>query len=163
MNDDHRALWEKLRHFRFGMLTTVDDQHQQLRSRPLTNQDIEFDGTLWFLTSDTTSTYREIDRDHLVNVSYADPDRGLFVSVSGHGRLLRDREKAATLWNPLYKAFFPEGLDDPHLVLLKVEVTEAEYWDSPAGPVRQLYRLAKSAVTGEPPYDDTEHRRIDTL
>jgi general stress protein 26 len=30
------------------------------------------------------------------------------------------------------KAWFPDGLDDPDLALLRVHVEAAEYWDSPS-------------------------------
>ncbi|MGE0632599.1 MAG: pyridoxamine 5'-phosphate oxidase family protein, partial [Pseudobdellovibrionaceae bacterium] len=35
--------------------------------------------------------------------------------------------KAEELWNPLYKTWFKQGLEDPDLVLLKVKVDSAEY------------------------------------
>jgi hypothetical protein len=46
--------------------------------------------------------------------------------------------------------FFPQGLDDPDLALLRVEIEKAEYWDSPATAVGRLYALAKGLVTENP-------------
>jgi general stress protein 26 len=53
------------------------------------------------------------------------------------------------LWNPFYKAWFPDGLDDPHLGLLRVDVEKAEYWDSPNSKVVQLAGFVKALVTGQ--------------
>jgi general stress protein 26 len=33
------------------------------------------------------------------------------------------------LWTPEIKHWFPNGLDDPDLTLLKVDIVEVEYWD----------------------------------
>jgi general stress protein 26 len=52
------------------------------------------------------------------------------------------------LWSIWIKPWFPDGLDDPDLVLLKVSITEAEYWDSPGSTAMRLYGLAKGIMTG---------------
>jgi general stress protein 26 len=63
---------------------------------------------------------------------------------------VKDKAKAKELWNVFYKAWFPEGLDDPKLALIRVDVDHAEYWDSPNSKVVQLAGLIKAAVTGKP-------------
>ncbi len=110
-----------------AMLTTVDDDGT-LRSRPMGTQRAEFDGDLWFLTRVDTAKVDEIQRERQVNVSYAKPDKNRYVSVSGTAVLIDDKAKIDEFWDPIYKAFFPEGKDDPRLRLLKVQVTKAEYW-----------------------------------
>lgn len=64
------------------------------------------------------------------------------------------------LWKPFLKAWFPKGLDDPDLALLKVTVTEAEYWDTSSSPVVHAVGLAKALVKGET-YQPGEHEKID--
>lgn len=162
-NDQKRAqqqLWEKIKDVKFGMLTTIDERSDVLRSRPMTTQQEEFDGTLWFFTSEATAKDAEIRQHQKVNISYAKPDDQLFISVSGDAQIIDDREKARELWSPLYKAWFPQGLDDPDLRLIRVDVTAAEYWDSSSSKMVQLYAFAKSMVTGKPPSDVGEHARI---
>lgn len=131
----------------FAMLTTMDGG--KLRSRPMSTQKVEFDGTLWFFTSDQTHKVEEIEKDNRVNVSYAKPEDNVYVSVSGTAELVKDKEKIEELWNPILKAWFPEGLDDPHLALLKIRVEEAEYWDSPSSTLVQIAGFVKAIVTGE--------------
>jgi hypothetical protein len=41
----------------------------------------------------------------------------------------RDPAKARELWNSGARRWFPEGPDDPRLMILKVEIVQAEYWD----------------------------------
>ncbi len=142
----------------FAMLTTVDTDGV-LRSRPMATQEAEFDGTLWFFTSDKTHKVEEVERDNRVNASYAKPEDNVYVSVSGRARLVKDKEKIEELWNPILKAWFPEGLDDPTLSLLKISVEEAEYWDSPNSKIVQLVGFVKALVTGTPA-DGGDHGKI---
>jgi general stress protein 26 len=142
------------------MLTTVEADGC-LRSRPMATQDTAFDGTLWFFTRVDTAKVHEIERDRHVNLSFANPSDEVYVSVSGTARVVRDQAKAKELWNPLYKAWFPQGVDDPELSLLRVEVEKAEYWDSPSSAVVQLIGFAKAIATGKTYAEEgTDHEKI---
>lgn len=144
----------------FGMLTTVDEDGS-LRSRPMsTNGDVEFDGDLWFFTYASSHKVDEIRHDRHVNVSFADPKRQTYVSMSGTGEVVRDRRKIEELWKPELKAWFPKGVDEPDIALLKVSVRKAEYWDSPSSPVAQAIGLVGSLARGEP-YTPGENEEID--
>ncbi|CAN5880639.1 MAG: pyridoxamine 5'-phosphate oxidase family protein [Acidobacteria bacterium] len=140
-----------------AMLTTID--WGVLRSRPMQTQEAEFDGDLWFFTSTDTHKTDEIEKDRRVNVSYAAPDSNTYVSVSGTAALVNDKEKIEELWNPILKAWFPKGLDDPTLILLKVSVEQAEYWDSSSSTVVQVVGFVKALVTGERA-DGGDHGRV---
>ncbi len=133
---------------KIAMLTTADTDGT-LRSRPMATQSTDFDGDLWFFTGKSSHKVAEIDADHRVNLSYADPSASKYVSVSGTGRLVQDKAKAEALWNPLYKAWFPNGLADPDLCLLKVTPTQAEYWDTPGGTIVHLVGFVKAIATGQ--------------
>lgn len=131
----------------FAMLTTIEEDGS-LRSRPMSTQKVEFDGNLWFFVGASSPKSQEIQRDPRVNVSYAQPDKQRYVSVSGTGELVRDHAKIEELWNPLYKAWFEKGLDDPDLALLKVRVEQAEYWDAPSSKFVALAGFVKAIATG---------------
>jgi general stress protein 26 len=74
-----------------------------------------------------------------------------YVSISGNATLVDDKRKAAELWSPAVKAWFPKGLDDPELLLLKVSIEQAEYWDNPGGMVTTLIASVKGLATGQQP------------
>jgi hypothetical protein len=87
------------------------------------------------------------------------------IAPAGDGRLgeadeVRDRAMIERLWNPAYKAWFPAGLDDPDLALIKVSAEKAEYWDGQTGAVAHLVGLAQAAVTGRS-YQGGENEKID--
>lgn len=152
-------LRELIKDIDIAMLTTVDADGN-LRSRPMGTQKVEFDGDLWFFTSADTAKVDEIEREHQVNVSYAAPSKHRYVSVSGTARLLNDRAKMKELWSPIYKAFFPEGLDDPKLRLLKIQVHKAEYWDSPSGLIPTIIAFAQTLTGKEAEFGENEKLRL---
>lgn len=57
-------------------------------------------------------------------------------------------EKQKELWNPFAKVWF-DGPEDPNIVLLKVTVDGAEYWDGPSNKMASLFALVKAVVTGD--------------
>lgn len=129
-----------------AMLTT-EMPDGTLRSRPMSTQNETFDGTLWFLTDKSTPKIVEIEGHAQVNVSYANPSSSTYVSVSGRAFVVEDREKIVQFWSEAHKVWFPDGPDDPDIVLIKVEVDQAEYWDS--NQFVALLGMAKAYVTGE--------------
>lgn len=141
-----KTLRELIKDIDFAMLTTIDADGSLL-SRPMSTQEAEFDGDLWFFTSADTGKVGDIRGNSRVNVAYARPDDQTYVSVSGEAELLNDRAKMKELWSPVYKAYFPNGLDDPQLRLIKVHVDKAEYWKG-HGLVRTVIGFAR-ALTGQ--------------
>lgn len=140
-----------------AMLTTNDGG--VLRSRPMQTQEVAFDGDLWFFTSSKTHKAEEIEKDNRVNVSYAAPADNSYVSVSGTAEIVTNKAKMQELWNPVLKAWFPEGLEDPNIILLKVSVKQAEYWDTTSSTLVQAFGLLKSLVTGKQA-NGGEHEQI---
>ena len=112
-----------------AMLTTTSPRGW-LRSRPMIAQREPFDGSLWFLTSRTAAKAGDVRDRRQVNVSYAAPDHDCYVSIAGIATLVDDLPRARQLWNSSYEPWFPKGVEDPDLVLIRVEAEEAEYWDS---------------------------------
>ena len=160
--NDHDAAVAKLgaliKGIKVAMMTTIESDGT-LRSRPMATQPTEFDGRLWFFTRADSSKVAEIGQCHEVNLSYADPSKERYVSVSGTSQLVRDEAKAKELWNPLYKAWFPKGLDDPESALLRIDVSKAEYWDAPSGKLVQLVGFLKAIATGKS-YEPGEHEKV---
>ncbi|MFN8443155.1 MAG: pyridoxamine 5'-phosphate oxidase family protein [Caldilineaceae bacterium] len=157
-SEDIKKLGELIEDIDIAMLTTIDNDGT-LRSRPMGTQQIEFDGDLWFFTGADSAKVHETRKNRQVNVSYADVKEQRYVSVSGQAELVRDKSKIKELWNPIYKAWFPDGQDDPNLALLKIHVEKAEYWESANGMVVQLVGFAKALMTGQP-YQGGENEKI---
>ncbi len=145
-------LWDLIKDLKFAMFTTRHP-NGHLHARPMTtqNQKIDEDDALWFLTRRSGDAAHDLAVEHGVNVSYADPGKDAYVSVSGNAEIVEDPEKVKQLWNKINQAWFPGGPTDPELALVKVTIIHASYWDVKESQIVQLWKMAKAAVTGDQP------------
>lgn len=142
MTDTDRTLDDLLAGERTAMLVTADQ-----RARPMTI--LERDDTrLWFLTTAAADWVQELPEAEIVNVTVVDPSDSLYVSLTGRAETTTDAEVRQRLWSPALEAWF-DGVDDPDLVALSVDVTDGEYWDGPDGAVARTLRFAAAAFTGD--------------
>jgi general stress protein 26 len=142
---------ELVKDARISMLTTMTPDGKHV-SRPMALQDVEFDGDLWYFTYSDSDLVAQIAVHPQVNVSFSDGKQHAWVSLSGAAEQVNDRQKAEELWNPILKAWFPDGLETPNLTLVKVHADTAEYWESAhSSRVVTMLGYAKAAVTGKTP------------
>ena len=152
-------LKSKIKAIRFAMFTTIDASGN-LVSVPMTNQDMDAEGNLWFFTSTQAELWENIVTHPEVNLSFAEPNDSVYVSISGRAERVVDRAKIHAMWNPAVQAWFPHGPDDPHAMLVRVVSGSAEYWDSSASSMVQLFNMAKAVLTGTTPAS-SEHAKVD--
>ena len=157
----HETLWKLIKDIRFGMFTHRN-AGGMLHAHPLTTQNKAVDdgAQLYFFVPRDGELAQRIGQDPAVNISYADPGADSYVSVSGEARIEENQAKKDELFSPMAKAWFPQGAGDPNLALLAVQVRHAEYWDVEESKMVQLYKMAKAAVTGEPPRNLGEHKEL---
>jgi general stress protein 26 len=146
---DVQQLSKLISEIKVAMMTTVEDDGS-LRSRPMMTQAPSNDGSLWFFTREHSAKVHELQHDWHTCLVYADPKGERFVSVTGSGRLVNDKEKFKQFWKDEYKAWFPKGLEDPELALVEVAITKAEYWDSDTSKMITLDRFSGQSRRDEP-------------
>lgn len=137
-----------IEHIETAQLVTMDTDGV-LRGRPMATLQLDDEAELWFFTNDYSAKVDNVLVHPEVCVTYADPTRNSYVSVSGKAELVRDPGKIRELWRPLFKAWFPKGVDDPDLALLRVDIVSAQYWDATSSKLVQLFGLIKAMATGQ--------------
>lgn len=158
MTEDLIKLAEAIKDIQMTMFTTVEEDGC-LFSRPMATLKVEpknFDGKIYFFTDRNAPKVSSIRGEEHVNLAYSEPAKQKYISVSGRANMLEDKALMEKLWSPTMKAWFPEGLEDPSLGLICVEVIAAELWDAPPSKVVQLAGLAKAMATGQR-YDGEKH------
>lgn len=155
-----RIIGEEIKGIRFAMLTMMEEDGL-LVSRPLAVLEAEFDGGFWFFIEASVPDEDEVLRHQEANLSYVAPDGNRCVSISGAAQVIHDRQKMQQFWKPYLEAWFPKGLDDPNLALLKISVESATYWNVPSS--RRVMRPGNHAETLPPGLQsqDVEHQRFD--
>ena len=138
--------------FRTAMLVTKGSESGELHMRPMGLQgDLStFGGTLWFFADDRSHKIGEIEREPRVYLSFQNEQEQRYLQLAGTAALVTDRPKMHELFTSEMKAWFPDGVDDPHLVLIRIDVTNGTFWESQGGVVHVLASLTKSVVTGTP-------------
>ncbi|MEO6924430.1 MAG: pyridoxamine 5'-phosphate oxidase family protein, partial [Bryocella sp.] len=138
---------ELVKGIRIAMMTT-SAKDGTMSSRPMAVQDVPFDGILWFLTRDSSEKVEEIANDRHVTLAFADPGSSKYIALKGRASTSKDKAKIHELWSPMYKMWFPKGEDDPQITVLRVDVTEGDFWEASGGKLVQMVKYAYVAATG---------------
>lgn len=144
--DPIARLNELIQGIELAILTTVRPD-SSLHSCPMAARAVDAGGAFWFITSVNSEKVEAVRTIQRVNLCFAASAASRYVSVSGFCELIRDRTKAKDLWLPDYKSWFPGGLEDPDLVLLKIVVQQAEYWDPSLARMVSLEGFDQAALT----------------
>ena len=126
--------------------TSVTDM--PFRTRPMSTLEVDEEGNLWFFSAKSSDKNDEIKDNDTVQLIYSKNSDVHFLTITGKATIVEDQAKKDELWNPIVKAFFPEGKDDPNLSLVKIKPEAAHYWDTINGKMITWFKMAASAVTG---------------
>jgi general stress protein 26 len=119
-----------------------------LQSRPMSTQEVDDEGNIWFMSRNTSDKNIDIAMDHHVQLFYSKNTSSEYLSVYGTAEISTDKAKIKELWQPINKAWFTEGEDDPSITLIKVAPLDAYYWDTKDNKFVSLLKIAASALIG---------------
>ncbi len=143
---------------RMAMLVTLDARGVP-NSRPMATQGDDFTGTLWFFTDRNSPKVRDVTNNPRVNVVYMKSASESYLSVVGTATIDNDRDRMRAMWSAWMRSWF-DSADDPNLCLMRIDVEDAEYWDTPGGKVASLMSLVKGAITGDGGDMESDHGRV---
>ncbi|KLI63773.1 pyridoxamine 5'-phosphate oxidase family protein [Aurantiacibacter marinus] len=97
---------------------------------PMTAQlDKDANSTIWFFTT----------RDHTLakggpaTATFAGKDHKMFARFSGTLTEETSSDRLDKQWSTIVEAWFPGGKDDPNLLMLRMDLGQAEIWNSDLG------------------------------
>ncbi len=140
-------LHDIIKEVKIAMMTTKTSKGK-LQSRPMSTAGVDYDGTIWFFTNDDSKKVKEVEKTGEVCLSYSNPSANTYASINGIITVDDNKFKKEELWNNMLKAWFPLGLKDPNLTLLKITPTHGDCWDITANKVIVSFNIAKAAITG---------------
>lgn len=109
-------------------LLTTHTSRGQLSSRPMSNNgDVTYDGNSYYFTFEQSRTVQDITENPHVNLSFTGA-KGLYVSVVGTAHLLRQKSILQQHWVSSLHQWFPQGVDTPGIVLVRVAASRIKYW-----------------------------------
>ncbi|GAA4778892.1 hypothetical protein GCM10023231_01880 [Olivibacter ginsenosidimutans] len=131
-----------------------------LSIRPMAVQQVDDEGNLWFLSASDSHKNQELSDDPFVHLLFQGSHYADFLNIYGLASIQEDKEKIKELWTPLAKTWFTEGVDDPRITIIKVEPTEAYYWDNKHGDAVAFVKQSIGAVLGKT-IDDSIEGKLD--
>ena len=127
-------LSSQLKKIDFCMLST-NAGSGRISARPMSNNgDVEYDGDSWFFSYEDSRKITEIEGIDTVLLTFTAPPSllgkpGIFIAVEGVASLVRDKAALEEHWIPDLERWFPDGVDTPGIVLIKVSASSIRYWD----------------------------------
>jgi general stress protein 26 len=120
-----------------------------LSTRPMSTQQVDDEGNLWFMSRRGSNKNMAIEQDSRVQLFYSNMSSSEYLHVFGYAEISYDQNKIEDFLSPITKAWFTEGKDDSSINLIKVAPAEIYYWDTKSGKVVSLFQIAVSALTGK--------------
>lgn len=147
--DTRKQLYDIIKDFNNAFLVTHRSDGG-FHGRPLAVAGILDDGRACFASSKQSPKVSEIASNQDVLITFQSGAQ--FATLRGRAVLVRDRARIDKLWSEAWKVWFPEGKDDPNLILIEVMPDEGEYWNA-AGfeGVRYAFEAVKAVLTGTTP------------
>lgn len=143
---------ELLEDFESAMLVTSGESSSPFHARPMEVAHLDKDCRVWFFTSVKSPKVGEIRQDDHVLLTFQ-KDHRKYLTLTGKADIVTDRTRIEALWKESYRSWFPDGVADPDLALVKVIPERAEFWDnSGTKGIRYLYEAAKARIQGTTPH-----------
>ena len=140
------------------LVTRAADGH--LHARPMAVAELHADADAYFVTSIDSPKVAEIYADADVLLTFQSAHQ--YAAVYGRVNVVRDRALVERLWSEAWRAWFPRGMENPGITLLRFDAERGEFWDH-AGMRRAQYAFeaAKAYLThATPPIDSGQHGRV---
>ncbi len=118
------------------LITTDIDGHRH--NRPMAAVKFDDKGDCWFFASKSSGKLQDISHNNKLQVVFANPATDQYLEVQGTGSITCDENEIKHKWSPLVSQWFPNGVNDPELCMVKVEVTNIFYWDEVTEGIKRL-------------------------
>lgn len=128
-------------------------------ARPMSVQQVDDAGNLWFVSASDSHTNLELEIDPSVNLFMQGSAHSDFLHLTGEASISTDPGKIKELWRPMMKTWFTEGSDDPRITVIKVTPKDGYYWDTKHGNVVAGVKVMIGALIGKT-MDDSQEGKL---
>ncbi|HTE27657.1 pyridoxamine 5'-phosphate oxidase family protein [Flavitalea sp.] len=124
--------------------------------RPMSVQQVDDSGNIWFLSATDSYKNKEITHDSSVRLFFQGSAHSDFLFLSGNATISTDKNKIDELWEPVLKTWFTEGKEDPRISVIKVVPNDGYYWDTKHGNAVAGIKMLIGAAIGKTLDDSIE-------
>jgi len=117
-----------------------------ISARPMSCNEVDDQGNLWFISNARSNKNFEIKQDDKVQLFFSQISNSHYLSVFGHATIYNDQSTIDQHWEPIAKAWFEEGKEDPDVSIIKITPSDAYYWDTKDGKAIAFLKWAANAM-----------------
>ena len=96
-------------------------------------QKVDNDLKIWFVAHKSSQKIAQIDKNSSVCIVSFNEETARDIRLFGKMEILVDMETKKYVWNDRLEPYFPDGINDPELTVLKFIPERLEYRDMKAG------------------------------
>jgi general stress protein 26 len=130
------------------MFITNLKNNPPFNSRPMSLQECDEEGNLWFISSKESHKNMEISVDNEVQLYFMNNGDYEYLSVLGKAFIYDDKSTIEDKWSIFANAWF-DGKEDPNVSIIRVSPTDLYYWDTKAGKFVTMLHFIGSIVSGK--------------
>lgn len=145
--DAIKKLKELAEDARFCMMTTKLD-HRPVSARPMSLQQVDDKGCLWFISNRTSDKNNELEKNPETQLYFMNSGDSEYLSIYGTVEIFTDQATINKHWSIMANAWF-DGKEDPEVSILKITPKDVQYWDTKHGKLVDMAAMVYSAVTGD--------------
>ena len=127
-------------------------------TRPMSVQEVDDAGDLWFLSASDSHKNKELGRSPAVRLFFQASGHSGFLTLTGEASVTRDRARIKELWKPILKTWFTEGEDDARITAIRFSPHGGYYWDNKHGNAVAGVKMLIGAAIGKTLDDSIEGR-----
>lgn len=116
-------------------------------SIPMTLQEVDESGVLWFISSSESEHNKNIMQDRRVQLYFMNSSSYEYVFLNGDAMISKDKALIDKYWSSFANAWF-DGKDDPRVTVIGVKATTGSYYETKDNKVFAMAKMAFAAITG---------------
>ena len=117
-------------------------------SRPMSLQECDKEGNLWFISSKESHKNMEVQNDNLVQLYFMNNGDYEYLSIVGNAFIYDDKNTIEDKWSVFANAWF-DGKDDPNVSIIRVTPKDVYYWDTKFGKFVSMLHFVSAIVVGK--------------
>ena len=116
-------------------------------SIPMALQEVDEEGTLWFISSSESTHNQNIEKDNTVQLYFLNNGSYEYVFIQGKAHVSKDKALIEKYYTAFADAWF-DGKDDPRVTVIGVKPDDGYYYETKDNKVFAMAKMAFAAVTG---------------
>lgn len=127
-------LSKKMAKMDFAMMATRSADGTLTARLMSNNGDVEYDGDSYFFADGNSRKIADLRSDRHVTLNYTGAVGMLggsptFIAIEGSSDLIQNKAAFAEHWTKDLDRYFPDGIETPGLVMIRVTAETIRYWD----------------------------------